>query len=174
MASRSESGETVFRIVSKEYLPFDGAGAYRFGSRWISPGRWVIHTADSYSLAVLENLVHWQASQLPPNLVFVTAVIPDSLSQEYVSEDDLPKAARGDYSSFREIGDGWYDDGATAVLWVPSLVSPGEWNVIINQKHRDFRKIKVSEPKAPHLDPRIFGPQQRKNVKTPRQDTRKH
>lgn len=157
MASRSEPGETVFRIVSKDYPPFDGGGAYRFGSRWVSPGRWVVHTAGSYSLAVLENLVHWQASQLPSSLVCVTAVIPDTLEQEYLPEEELPKAAQGGYSRFRTIGDDWYDEGKTAVLWVPSLVSPGEWNIMLNQKHADFGKIKVSEPKAPHLDPRIFG-----------------
>ncbi len=157
MASRPEASETVYRIVSKEFPPFDGTGTYRFGSRWISPGSWVVHTAESYSLAVLENLVHWQSSRLPPSLVCVKAAIPDAVRQEYLPQEDLPKAKQGDFTAFRAIGDDWYNDAKAVALWVPSLVSPGEWNVLINQKHTDFARIKVSEPEKPHMDPRIFG-----------------
>ena len=42
----------------------------------MSPGRWVVHAAETYSLAVLENLVHWQSSTLPPSLVCVEVDIP--------------------------------------------------------------------------------------------------
>ncbi|MFK8029984.1 MAG: RES domain-containing protein [Gammaproteobacteria bacterium] len=46
-------------------------------------------------------------------------------------------------SDFQEIGDDWFDKSGVAVLWVPSLVSPYETNVLINQEHPDFRRIKV-------------------------------
>lgn len=155
MASQPDF-ETVYRIVSRDYPPFDGSGAYRFGSRWVSPERLVIHAAASYSLAVLENLVHWQSGRLPESLVYVSAQIPDAMEQEYLPAADLPHAASGDYRRFREWGDDWFDRAETAVLWVPSLISPTEWNVLINQEHKDFERIVVSKPRVPHLDPRLF------------------
>ena len=38
MASRPDGGTRVYRIVSDRYPPFDGGGAYRWGSRWVDPG----------------------------------------------------------------------------------------------------------------------------------------
>ena len=40
----------AYRIVSPRYPPFDGTGTHRWGSRWVSPGRWVVHAAETYSV----------------------------------------------------------------------------------------------------------------------------
>ena len=56
----------AYRIVRAGYSVFDGSGAARWGGRWTSPGRSVIHAAETYALAILENLVHFNASELPP------------------------------------------------------------------------------------------------------------
>ncbi len=155
MASRRNYA-SVYRIVSKKYPVFDGGGAQRWGSRWVSPGRRVVHAAQNYSLAVLENLVHWQSSGLPPSLVCVEAKISDSIEQEYLPRDELPEDMGNDYSAFREIGDDWYDTGGVAVFWVPSLVSPYETNVLINQAHPDFAKIRVSRLQNAPVDTRLL------------------
>jgi len=90
----SDKHTRVYRIVSDKYPPFDGGGAWRWGSRWIDPGRTVVHAASSYSLAVLENLVHWQASELPPTLVCVVATIPDAVSPSSATPVDLDDAIK--------------------------------------------------------------------------------
>lgn len=151
MASRSETGTPIFRIVSSKYPPFDGGGAYRWGSRWIDSGRLVIHAASSYSLAVLENLVHWQSTQLPPTLVCVVARIPASVKHSRLIPEDIHND-----DSCREVGNTWFDEGKTAVAWVPSVVSPYEENVLINQTHKDFSKIKVSKPVSTKIDQRLL------------------
>jgi len=156
MASQHSGGDTTYRIVSKNYPPFDGTGTHRWGSRWIGPGRWVVHTAETYALAILENLVHWQRSSLPPTLVRVEARVPDSLEQEELPYSAMPKGRPDDYAAFREIGDDWYDRGETAVLWVPSVVSPVERNVLFNQTHEDFKRIRVGKPLPAHIDPRLL------------------
>ena len=43
----------------------------------------------------------------------------------------------------------------TAVLWVPSVVSPYEYNVLFNQNHKDFDLIVASDPVPARLDPRL-------------------
>ena len=146
----------AYRIVSPKYPPFDGSGTYRYGSRWISPGRRVVHAAETYSLAILENLVHWQASTLPPTLVTVTVDIPDSVKQERLDHSHLPTSALNDYTEYRAIGDDWYNRGETALLWVPSTVSPVESNLLFNQEHIDFSLIIVHDPLPARIDPRLW------------------
>ncbi len=154
MASRRKT--YAYRIVSSTYPSFDGTGTHRWGSRWVSPGRWVVHGAETYALAVLENLVHWQTSALPSNLVCVEVEIPTSVKQERLAASDVPTHSSVDYTESRKFGDDWYERSATAVLWVPSVVSPYESNVLFNQRHKDFARIIVGETKPAHLDPRFW------------------
>ena len=156
MASPPKTFTSAYRIVSLKYPSFDGAGAHRWGSRWISPGRWVVHAAETYALAVLENLVHWQTRTPPPNLVCVEVEIPDDLEQEQLAPTDMEASVPDDFSASRTIGDDWYDCGDTAVLWVPSLVSPYESNVLFNQQHEDFSRIVVHGAKPAHMDQRLW------------------
>ena len=155
MVSPPENYKRTYRIVSSKYPPISGSGTFRWGSRWISPERYVVHAAESWSLAVLENLVHWQRSRLPPTLACVPVDVPDSIEQEKLLRTDLPEADTRDYAPFREIGDEWYDRGESAILWVPSLVSPVEFNLLLHQEHEDFDHIIVREALPVPVDPRL-------------------
>lgn len=156
MASRREAFGRAYRIFSSRYPPFDGGGAHRWGSRWCSPGRWVVHAAETYSLAVLENLVHWQTNTLPSSLVCIEIQIPPDLAQERLDPPQLPGWERSDHLVSRRAGDAWYDRGATVILWVPSVVSPHESNVLFNQVHPDFHRIAVGDPMPTLIDPRVW------------------
>lgn len=159
MVFRPEAAKDVYRIVQGRYPPFDGTGTYLWGSRWVSPGRHVVHAAETYALAVLENLVHWQTNSLPRGLVYVRARIPGDIAQEEAETVDAATLASLDYEETRVQGDRWYDDGRTAVLWVPSAVSPYERNVLFNQRHPDFGEVGVSPPVRAAVDPRLVHPQ---------------
>ena len=151
MASQLKKGKRVYRFVSSQYPPFDGSGAYRWGSRWVDPGRLVVHGASGYSLAVLENLVHWQSNTLPPTLVCVVATISDSIKQSKKKPNDI-----NDEDACRAVGNKWFDEGKTVALWVPSVVSPYEDNVLINKLHPDFTKIRISIPGDAEVDKRLI------------------
>ena len=155
MASPRDDAARVYRIVSPKYPAFDGSGSHRWGSRWISPGQHVVHTAESYALAALENLVHWQTSAVPKSLVCVAADIPNDVEQEELQREDLPTFKGSDYRQFRKIGDDWYQRGETAVLWVPSVVSPVDANVLINQTHEDFSRLIIHTAEPARIDPRL-------------------
>ena len=96
-----------------------GGGTSRWGSRWCTPGRRIIHAASAYSLAVLENLVHWNSARLPPDMRYVVATIPQEVSRAVLNPESLPGWDRPDCSVSQPFGDAWYDAGATAVLVVP-------------------------------------------------------
>jgi RES domain-containing protein len=155
MAFRLEGSLQVFRIASAAYPVFDGGGAYRWGSRWCSPGRRVIHTSSAYSLALLENLVHWNSARLPPDMRYVVATIPEGVGRTVLDPEALPEWNRPDYGVSRAFGDAWYDESAAAVLVVPSVPSPFEPNVLINQGHPDTELIHVSAERTAALDPRL-------------------
>lgn len=146
----------VYRIASAAHPIFDGGGARRWGSRWCTPGRSIIHTASAYALAVLENLVHWNVARLPPAMRFVVATVPQEIERTLLDPEALPGWERADYGVSQAFGDGWYDHGATAVLIVPSAISPFEPNVLINQQHPDARRIVVGDERPAFLDARLL------------------
>ena len=156
MASQFEGAFSVYRIVRAGLPAFDGSGAFRWGGRWTSPGRYVIHAVQSYSLAVLENMVHFNLGEIPPHLIVVQLRISAQVSREVLKADDLPgwdKPTPNPVS--RKYGDSWYDAQRSAVLMVPSVLSPFECNVLIHQAHRDSRGIEVGEPIRAALDARL-------------------
>lgn len=156
MASRFESAFAAYRIARGDVPAFDASGAFRWGSRWTHPGRYVIHAAENYSLAVLETLVHFNLGELPPRLIVVQLTIPAEVSREVLKAEELPDWHRArPYAASRSYGDKWYDEGRSAVLIVPSVLSPFERNVLINAQQAQSRSIEVGEPYPASLDERL-------------------
>lgn len=157
MTADASAGKLVaYRIVRAGYPVFDGSGAARWGARWTSPGRAVIHAAESYALGLLENLVHFNSSELPPHLVVSRIEIPKRVSRRRVTRADLPQFDTANtYEACRAIGDPWHEALETAVLIVPSRVSPFESNLLIHPAHKDTASIRVGEPVPARLDERL-------------------
>jgi RES domain-containing protein len=150
----------AYSIVRRGYPAFDGSGAARWGGRWTRAGRAVIHAAETYSLAVLENLVHFNLGELPLplplRLVVVQIRIPPEVSREVLAAADLPGWDGPQPNAIsQEFGDRWYDERRTCVLLVPSRLSPFERNVLIHGDHPDRGSITVAEPQPAHLDERL-------------------
>ena len=76
-------------------------------------------------------------------------------SRSIIDEVDRTALTSDDFASTRTLGNQWYDCGRTSVLWVPSAVSPHESNVLFNQRHPDFPRIKAAPPISAHVDPRL-------------------
>ncbi|MBX7121163.1 MAG: RES family NAD+ phosphorylase [Opitutaceae bacterium] len=55
----------------------------------------------------------------------------------------IPPAA-----STRQFGDRWIDERRSAVLRVPSVVTTGEFNYLINPAHPDFTRIRTGVPES--------------------------
>lgn len=152
MDFRCESDLIAYRLGHVDYPILDGGGAFKYGSRWCSPGRHIVHAATSYSLAVLENVVHWHVAALPPGMQFVRVSIPAATSRKILEPSDLPGWDAYPYGPSCPYGDAWYDRMDSAVLVVPSVLSPFEPNVLINQRHPEFGSISASDPVPAVLD----------------------
>lgn len=135
-----------------------GIGAAKYPGRWNSMGVHLAYTAGSHSLALLEMLVHVNTSDVPEGLHLLVYEIPDDAIHDLEQAlwpagwDDLPYSV-----TVRQVGDAFINAGEHLALRVPSAITPGESNVLINPAHPRFGEItRVSDgPLAP--DSRLFG-----------------
>jgi RES domain-containing protein len=59
-------------------------------------------------------------------------------------------------TSTMEIGDRWTKERRSAVLALPSAISPADTNFLLNPEHRDFRRIRIAPPIDYEFDPRVL------------------
>ena len=135
-------------MLRKAYArsPLDGEGSYLYGGRWSSPGTRLAYTSEHQSLAMLEYFVHLDADDAPPDLVLVTAGLPDDLPAKRIAVDDLPSSWRRSPApaELARIGDEFAAEAKHCVLVVPSALAPHENNWLLNPQHRDFRRVVCS------------------------------
>ncbi|QIQ21771.1 RES family NAD+ phosphorylase [Zophobihabitans entericus] len=131
----------LYRIVKTEHIAsaWSGYGAQQFGGRWNHPGRAMVYTASSISLAMLEILVHLQKSQFMSSYSLLSIEIPD----KKLLNLDSDKLSRkwNTYPALDEtmdVGDKWLEEGKSVGLIVPSVIIPLEKNVVLNPAHPDF------------------------------------
>lgn len=149
----------AFRIVLGRYgatarVAFGGASGFFTDGRWHSKGRYLDYAAESQSLAVLERLVHYKRfDALAPHLLYLVDV-PDS---RIVECQDLPKGWDGpDLSSAaQKIGNRWCDERRSPAMRVPSAVTRGEFNLMLNPKHPAWNWAWVERPTSFAFDRRL-------------------
>jgi len=157
MPSHPSGPFTAFRIAENRFALLDGGGAYLFGARWSSSGRHVVYAGLGFAVALIEKLVRSRLGKVPKDHHFAEIFIPATVTAEEVGATDVPGWARVDYRATRAYGDAWYDSGRTAVLIVPSVPAMGlERNVLINQRHPEFRHVACAEPRPLVWDARLF------------------
>ena len=135
-----------------------GKGASISGGRWNSPGIEIIYTASNRSLAMAEIAVHFSLATLPAGYMMMTIYVPDSVSIAEVDSKTLPEG----WNQFppikqtQVIGDQFITEGNICLLKVPSAVTQGDFNFLINPRHPEFRKIKITGYDPFPFDRRLF------------------
>src|SRR5690349_8424524 len=157
MAFRRSGPLRAYRIADMRHPVFDGSGAMLHGARWNSPGRRVIYAAETYAGALLEILVH-ASGRVPRSQGFVEIEIPADVSAEEISPETVPGWDAASFDPARAFGDRWFDERRSAVLIVPSVVTHVERNVLINQAHPHFARIRATEPALVLWDARLWRP----------------
>jgi RES domain-containing protein len=145
----------VFRITVMKYA--DQLSASGIPGRWNSKDVKVVYTAASRALACLENVVHRNSRGLQDNFRIIQIEIPDNLKIVVI---DKTKLISGWYkyenmAHTQKIGDQWVKDISSAILKVPSVIIPEEFNYILNPSHEDFKKIKYLGSEPFEFDPRL-------------------
>ncbi|MBO9685331.1 MAG: RES family NAD+ phosphorylase [Mitsuaria chitosanitabida] len=136
-----------------------GRGAEITGGRWNRSGRAVVYLSTTAALACLETMVHLGGGALPLNRYLVRVDIPDEIwarKQALLTEtinpgwDAIPVGRIS-----LDLGDGWLAQGESALLVVPSVLVPEEFNVLLNPVHADARQISAAKVRAWRYDQRL-------------------
>lgn len=147
----------VWRIVKQKYAAsaFDGEGAKINGGRWNHDGISMVYTSSSLSLAALELFVNLDC---PPqmHLVSIPAYLPEACMMKY--SIPLPEGWNSYPASnvTKDIGTRWIEHASSAVLQLPSVIIPSEFNYLLNPNHMDFKKITFGSPMPFSFDQRMW------------------
>jgi RES domain-containing protein len=150
---------TSWRIVEAQYADeiFNGEGARLFGARWHSAGHRLVYTASNVSLATLELIVHTPRARLLSDYVVASCSFPEVLVDD-IDIERLPANWR-DYpppSELQQIGIEWLLSRSSAVLSVPSAVTPEERNYLLNPEHEHFRSVDAGPTRPFKIDLRLL------------------
>ncbi|ANQ40061.1 hypothetical protein BAR24_00415 [Gluconobacter oxydans] len=154
---------TVWRIAADtaHYKADDlsGAGAKATGGRWNEKDVAVVYTSTTRALACLETVVHLNAGDLPLNRYLVEVTIPETVwnGARHETSDSLPVGWDAEPASGTSIGFGteWIVGGGSALLVLPSVIVPEEFNVLINPAHPDAGSITCRKVRKWLYDPRL-------------------
>lgn len=134
----------AYRIVKRKHAAtaWTGYGAQTYGGRWNSTGRRAVYCAGSIALAMLEMLVHLNASELLAAYRLFEIEVADAelLRLDSAELTDIWRTDPAPPETQR-IGDAWLDAGASVGLLVPSVIVPDESNLVLNPVHPDFAAI---------------------------------
>ncbi|SNT26223.1 RES domain-containing protein [Ekhidna lutea] len=133
----------VYRLTLPKYADdLSGMGAALFGGRWNSIGNFMLYTAQTSSLSILEHLVHITGADSFKYLLLALNVDENQVEDLRTS---LPENWKSDENTTSKIGDQWIKNQFSAILKVPSAINPLESNFLINPNHPDLKMEIVNQ-----------------------------
>jgi len=148
----------VYRLSKSIYAnDLSGKGAELVGGRWNSKGVPVVYTSGSRALATTEIAVHTSLANIPVDYCIVSIDIPDGsimtpeIKDLPVDWSDVPAK-----SASQKYGDKFVNDNMYLVLKVPSAVVQGDFNYIINPRHKDILFVEIEDISSFTFDKRLF------------------
>lgn len=150
----------VYRISRRKYQDsvLSGIGGLRVASRWNLKGDSIVYSSASRSLALLEMLVHMDIADMRlMGMMMYSIQIPERVGIYRPRVSSLPEHwdslpyEQGSQSYWRTFKEGQ----RAAVLCIPSVILPQEYNYLINPDHPDSRYIKVKDMQEMVLDARL-------------------
>ena len=110
----------------------------------------MLYASTALSLACLELLVHLSPDQIPLDYVYTAAEIP---------LDAAPHDFRGsprDAEAARRYGNSWVTSQSSLAIYVPSVIIPVEYNVLLNPLHAAFQDVAWAAARPFEFDPRLL------------------
>ncbi len=151
---------SVWRIDKKGHSAssFSGEGAFLCGGRWNPRGVRVVYAAASLALAALEKFVHLQDAAGGMGFLSFRVDVPEGVKVSHLDPARLPRDWRGvpAPASTQAIGGDWARRNGSAVLRVPSVLIPGEYDYLLNPLHPQFKALRINAPEKFYFDHRMW------------------
>jgi RES domain-containing protein len=149
----------IFRLCRQKHAAIlSGKGAAIKGARWNSVGVEIIYCAANRSLAMAEVAVHFSLASIPSDYMMMTIFVPDSIAIQVLDAKHLPT----DWNEFpynnatQSFGDDFISENKCCILQVPSVVTQGDYNLLINPQYKYFNQIQITAVEKFPFDKRIF------------------
>jgi len=142
----------LYRVVGADEAaePFHASDA---GGRWSPPGKPCVYASLSPAGALLEYLAHLQGPA-PDGLLLAVAEAPAGATLSEINEPSTWRALPY-RPEVQQVGADWMASGRSLALRVPSALSDGECNVLLNPDHAGYAAVQLRELRPMQLDPRL-------------------
>ncbi len=146
----------VYRISKCNYIrDLTGSGSARYSGRWHNKGTYVLYTAATPSLALLESVVHISRIVIAAYCMVclnipedkITAFLPGDLPGDWYGH---PPA-----DHLKTIGDKFISNNKFLGLKLPSAIMPEESNILLNPNHADFSQVRILYERTIPIDERL-------------------
>lgn len=146
----------LYRLTRRPYADLSGAGGLHVTGRWHDTPAPIVYASESRALAMLEVLVHMAVplEAMPDDYVF-QVIQTFSASVETVDLAGMP-GPETDPGKAAAFGSQWLDSRRSALLRVPSIVIPREYNVLVNPAHPDITLMSTDIEAIMSWDRRLF------------------
>ena len=117
-----------------------------------------MYCAPNPATSLLEILVHNEVDvqDLPRTYQFLEVDLPDSVSRETLDLNSLLPNWKSSGEVTRQTGDAWLESMSSALLFVPCVIVPETWNILMNPRHRDSSLASIRRMHQHLLDPRLL------------------
>lgn len=118
----------------------------------------MVYTSESLALAMLEVIVHTDDPTVLSGFSWMEAKFKENLAIDVKDLVKLPRKWTSESAGnlLNEIGRQWLLSNRSAILQVPSVDVPTEFNYLINPAHPDFTKVSIGKPQKVKFDTRFL------------------
>ena len=147
----------VYRISKCDFISdLHGTGAASYPGRWHSKGTYILYTAGSPSLALLESVVHLSNIIVSSYCMICLSVPEDKIKTITVQELPGNWFENPSPDMLKNIGDSFIKENKFLALKIPSAIMPEENNFLLNPGHDDFKKVSVVYTRNIPIDDRFL------------------
>jgi len=149
----------VYRLCKSRYShDLTGSGAENTGGRWNSKGFPMIYTSESRSLCVTEIAMHIPLGILPSDYELVSIELPLNMHLHKIKESELPAGWQQfpHREETRKTGNSLIMQNKYLVIRAPSAVVIGDYNYLVNPRHKDSYQVRIIRVEPFNFDNRLF------------------
>lgn len=136
---------TVYRIakLKKRATDLSGMGAYKDGGRWNNAGTYMLYTSENSSLAYLENLVHFEIENSPPNLYMMSIELKVDDTLIYKLPDKIYPVNWQEIGNLqnKRIGDELMEERKFLGIKTRSAINKSEYNYLLNPLFPGYHEL---------------------------------
>jgi RES domain-containing protein len=150
----------VYRLTKGKYKKdLTGKGAELYGGRWNSKGIAMLYTSESRALAFAELAIHLPVGIVPKDYFILSVKIATGALIRKIDISTLPAGWRSNPSAdaTQRIGDRFIADNKYLVMQVPSAIVPGDFNYLLNPRHRQMETVTIETVEPFEFDSRFAG-----------------